>query len=245
MNFVYRYLYCLIILLLLFTSCSLDNSDYQDIHLKILSQFNNEPIPNVDVLVLVQNVRGSGMFSSTYEISRKIIKTGKNGEINTAMRYENLNDFFTIYIIEEEICTDVLRHTNSFFFEEVLNGNPLKLYARKYFPMQIKVKNINPYNENDKISISFYHVGSNYYSAPIYDIINNGNINEFYEGAGISGYRPLWIGENVDSTIFKRVQEGTKVKISWEVMRNNAVTKFESEFIPTVQDGTTHYEINY
>ncbi|WP_298900388.1 hypothetical protein [uncultured Psychroserpens sp.] len=229
------------------SSCSIDDDSYQDVRLRVISEFTGEPVSGAEVLILVQDVGGSGLFSSTYDISRKIVRTDDNGSIDTILKYENTNNFFTIYVIDEEICTDIIAHVNSFFFEEIQSEIPLELKVRKYFPMEVTVKNINPFDENDRISVSFYHVGSNYHSAPLYHIEHRGDVSEPYTtpGVGIDGLQPLWISDNVDSTIFKRVQEGTEARISWTVTRNGEVSTFESEFIPTVQDGVTYYEINF
>lgn len=226
-------------------NCSTDDELHQEIQLRLVSEVTGEPVTGVEVLVLAQGARGTGMFASIYEVSREIAQTDSNGYANVVLNYESSENFFTIYAIDEDISTDIIRHTNSFFFEEVQGKTPLELKVRRYFPMEIIVKSINPYDDNDQISVSFFHVGSSFISAPLYKIENRGDSNEPYGSPSFGDLQPFWIGDNVDSTIFKRVQEGTEAKISWTVTRNNMVTEFESEFIPTVQNGVTYYVINY
>ncbi len=229
-------------------NCNSDDTQYQKVSANIVSEVTNDPIANVSLQVICKGSRGSGLFSSTYEISQRIVTSDIEGNFSVDLPFEDSNNFFTIYIQNQDICTDIIYPGNNFFFEEVAAQEPLKLKARKFFQMEVLVKNVSPYDENDQISIGFYHIGSNYHFAPLDAIENRADVNVPYDDSHgeVGRYlQPFWIGDNVDSTIFKRVQEGTKARISWAVTKNGVNTQFESEFIPTVENGVTYFEIEY
>ncbi len=235
----------LFLLLLSVSSCLNDDLSSIDVELRLISQVTNEPIEGVEMEVISRGGRGSGIFSSTYDVDRDFTTTDSQGYAQLTLSYEDSN-FFTIYNKSGDICTGIIAPGNNFFLEEVQAQEPITLIARKFHPMEIIVKNTNPFDENDQIYVGFYHRGSNYSHAPIYNIENRGDENERDDNPNIGGdLQPFWISDNVDATIYKRVQEGTEARISWTIIKNGEVSHFESEFIPTNVEGITYYEITY
>ena len=232
----------LISLLCIICSCSDDDLSYQDVELQLISQVTNEPLEGIEMKVISRSNRGSGIFSTNYDVDETFGVTNSDGYARLVVKHKN-DSFFTIYV---QSSTSIIEPRNSFSAEDVNAQEPLSLIVRKFHPLEVRVKNVNPFDSNDQISVSFYHQGSNFSHAPLYDIENRGDANEPYDDPSMeNGLRPLWRSNNVDATIYKRVQEGTEARISWTVIRNDEVTHFQSEFIPTNVDGITYYEINY
>lgn len=227
-------------------SCNEDDLESISFNGRLTSEVTDEPIGNITIVGRTTGVRGSGLFSSTYEIDRQEVQTNANGEFSMFVDYESY-DFTAVNIFKGAggDCTELLEMKRNFFVAEVENKT-FDLKARRLYPIEIRVKNVEPFDEEDSIYISIVELDPNNPYDRAFDIENFGVQNQPRDpnqtGVGENLY---WVGENVNSVLRSKVQEDAVMILHYSVYKNGNLEPYQTEPIPTVNNGVTRFELNY
>lgn len=235
-----------LILTFSFIGCNEDDLETIEVKGRLVSEVTGDPIPNVPVIGLSQSSRGTGLFSSNYDIDRQFTETDTQGFFNLSVGYEDYNsNWIWVFKGESNVCTEFLNTERIYPIPE-LDGNELTVEVRKLYPMEIKVKNVNPFDEEDSIYIHLIELMPNNPYNRLFTAENFGVENQPRNPDQVGVIDNLyWVGENVDSVLNGLVQEDAEIMIYYSVMKNGELISYSSELIPTVNEGTTYYEINY
>lgn len=242
------HIFLIVIIGLFLGSCTGDDDNLNSIEVKgrLVSEITGEGIANGNIFAYVNEYKGSGIFAHAVEIDSKDIRTDANGYFSTTLNYKDKNNVILFEQINDETATGLLQEKRNFYISELKDTSPLVLLARKYETLEIKVRSIDPFDENDALGVYIYQTNTNYYNSIIYKIENFGDQNEQYEyPASENGLNPYWIGNDVNTTVLGNIQEGSSFNIKWSVRKDGIVNEYESGFIDTVSGETNFYEINY
>ncbi len=164
---------------LLFSSCVEDtNLRAVNISGKIVSVISGKGIANATLISKVNTYGGSGILSYVREISSQRITTDTEGNFSATLYYENSGNVFLFDKEDDEYSTQILTSKKNFYLSELEGDDLLIFNVRKFEELEIKVKSIVAYDEDDTISVSIYESNTNYIRGVIYSIKNFGNINE-------------------------------------------------------------------
>lgn len=243
----------MVLSLIAISSCDLDGLNRQEVSGVLISEVSGKGIANTSLTATVLSASGYGIFSSSNQVSRKEITTNHQGEFSLSVKYEDRDNWVWFTKNDEEKSTDILNIVPRFYISELDEG-PATLYVREFHPLEITVKNVDPFDSEDAIYVSvFFTVQENdndinfrYTHSVIYDIVNrlDENLPHTYPVTD-NGLRPDWIGDQVDSTIYGRLQEATTYKVIWSVRKNGVVTEYSTDFIPTDADAVNRVQIMY
>lgn len=231
-------LYFLILVLLL--SCTKDDDDmYINIKGKIINQVTNEGIENAPIYVFSKEPYDS-FGGGHLDIDNNRGFTDNNGNFSLSLKYSNYENVFSFYSGDEFNFTGLLdgsSQTSKLSFETVRNGE-LIFKVRRIGKLKIVLNNTNPFDENDRITFSIIHQGSNL--TRIYQIDNY----------GIGNYPPRtmntqWFGMNVNSIIFSTLQEGYTYKLSVRILKNGIETNYFTPEFETDINNLNEYVLDY
>ncbi len=238
----------ILMLTLILSSCSLnDGLNSKTVNGRLISSITGDGITNAEIYIRVNEYNGSGWFGYSTELDSDRATTNEDGSFTTTVYYDNQNNVVLFDMDGTEgPSTGILDSKKNFYVSELFDVDSLVFHARKYEELKIFVKSINPFDENDKISVSIFERNTNYITGVYYDIENLGDLNEpseftFGEGPG----QPFWIGDNIDSIIYGHLQEGTNYRILWAVTKNDIIDEFESEVFSTSSNELNTFVIEY
>ncbi len=147
---------------------------------------------------------------------------------------------------DDEYSTHLLTSKKNFYLSELEGDDPLIFKVREYKELEIKVKSIAPYDENDAIGVYIYEKNTSYIRGVIYKIKNFEDINEPRGPPAFEDRNnPYWVGDNVNSIIYGRLQEGTAYVIIWSVRKNDIIVEHRSEPKNTISDELNTFDIEY
>lgn len=128
---------------------------------------------------------------------------------------------------------------------EEIKANPNVIFhARQWETLKIKLKNTSPFDNNDSVSLGFLEDNTSYVNIPIYNIINNGVSNQPWpEETNL--LTPYWVGSNIDSEVFVRLQNDTTYSVFWYVRKNGVSSTFHSQMTNTLSGQINLYQINF
>lgn len=235
----------MLVLALALVGCSDDLSSIQ-VRGRVISEVTGEPLANVPVVGLSQGVRGSGIFSSTYDIDRQSVLTNVEGNFIMFLDYEDYDrNFARIFKDAGDCCTEFLNLDNPYRLGE-LEGRNILITTREVFPVEVTVRNIDPFDENDSIYIHLVTVDPNNPYNRIFDVENFGVENQPRDPNQTGFVDNLyWVGEDVHSILRSYIQEGGTMTLHYSVKKNGNLESYETEPIPAISNGTAYYEILY
>ena len=241
------YLLCIVGLL---TACIDDLDESHRVYGKLISEITGEGIENAQIVLQVKEFHGTGVFSYSNTLYEVTVDTDHLGNFTANIDYDNDFNIVGFYVVnnfsEEDVSTGIIGLRSNFFIHELKELDQVVFKARKLEDLEIRVKSIQPFNDEDKISISISEFNTTQTGGIVYDIINFQDPNEPGEFDGGQGFGQLyWIGDNVDSVIYGHLKEGTNYRINWAVTRNGVVQEFESDIFSTLSSELNFYEIRY
>ena len=216
-------------------SCSKDDQNYVNVSGKVIDENTNAGIPNIQVNIKSKKINSPGNeWSYWSELDNKTITTDQNGNFSIPMKIEDSNNLIEINKYDNNNYSE---NTKSYTQSEV--GNVI-IKVKKYEVLKIIVKNTNPFNSNDRISVDGI---SDYY---LLKRENFGVQNEKFEfQTGIFSDVNIWLGTNVNSAISYRVTADSQIVISKSVRKNNTETLTYSPPINIIPNQINEYHINY
>lgn len=240
-------LFVFLVISMIFSGCNLEDESHTfKATGKLLNQVTQAPIPNAKIYYKVTHISGTGAWAYETEISNGFTITDDEGNFNADLKYtDKKNLIFYFFKLDDEFSTAILDTKQNFTLAELKATPSLEFHVREWEKLRIKVRNISPFDNNDAIEVSpVFPSNTSYISSPIYNIINNGVVNQSYSGDSIS-LRPYWIGTNIDSEIFIYIQNDTTFIIHWNVRRNGVNTSHHSQTINTLSDQENFYQIDF
>jgi len=216
--------------------------------LKVLSEVTQAPIINAKVVISTYSY---DYVNSIYTY-KKLLNTAtynsdSNGEIDGAILYNNdPNIVVQLNKIGDSISTGLCSFRDEYTLDSLRKISVLNLYVRKYASLKITLKSVNPINDSDAVSVQIFQNNAPCVGVNIDSIVNMGVKNQSigYPYAD-SGNYPYWIGQNVNSIIYGKLQEGTNYIIYWDVRKNGVNTTFKSATFNTIVTGLNRYDIAY
>lgn len=231
--------------LLLIFSCR-KTDQYIIIKGKVLDEITKENVPGAKIWVRIVSTHIEGFFSYETLIDSKTTSTDDAGNFSIAMQYNDANNIVDLYKTNNEKYTELLDFGKNHTVSEFANNNAVVFYVRRWEKLKIKVKNLSPYDSNDNVRISILQQNTSLDNSIIDSIQNFGKANQpIPPPAYDDGKYPFWIGSNVNSIIYGKVQENTKLTFFWSVRKNGISKDYQSAPINTISNGITEFEINY
>ena len=245
--------YCFSILvaamLLFIASCTKsDLPNKSAINVTIISELTHEAIPNANVHVTVLSQKGvNGGYIYNEVLDSFTITSDANGKIPCPVKYNDDPDISVKFEkTDDSYSTGFLSQKTDFTISELKQSSRLTFYVRRYTPLVINVKSIAPVDDNDAVSVDVSQGGTDYITGFVESIQNFGVINQpFSFPATDNGTNPYWIGKNINSTIYGKLQEGTTYQISWDVRKNGVNTDYKSITFTTSVNSVNSYNIAY
>lgn len=239
----------LVFIVMVFVGCKkndLPNSYH--LKLKVLSEVTQAPIINAKVVISTYSY---DYVNSIYTY-KKLLNTStyysdNNGEIGCTILYNNdPNIVVQLHKVGDSISTGLCSLSDEYTLDSLRKIPVLNLYVRKYASLKITLKSINPINDSDAVSIQIFQNNAPCVSVNIDSIVNMGVKNQpiGYPYADNGNY-PYWIGQNVNSIIYGKLQEGTNYIIYWYVRKNRVNSTYKSATFNTIVTGLNTYDITY
>jgi hypothetical protein len=237
------------IVILLNTGCTKTNSlNSFNLQAKVVSQLTNQAIPGAKIYIRVASKESiSGIFVHVTLLDSFTVVSDNSGNISCRIKYNNdPNISVEFNKVDDTYSTGFFFQRTEYLISELKNLTLLTFYVRKYANLKINVKNINPLNDNDAIDLYISQDSTHYYNNIIDSIHNFRVMNQplVYPAAN-DGRNPYWIGKDVNSTIYGKIQEGTTYQITWEVSRNGVHTINKSLRLKTSINSLNLYDILY
>ena len=237
-----------IIVFVIATSCTKNDSlGNFNFNAKIASEITGDNISNAKVYIKVASEKVSGSYTYDALIDSFTIRSDANGNIFCNIKYnDDPNIFVKFEKTDDSYSTGFTSYKTEFALSELKNLAPVTFYVRKYESLIIHLRNIHPFDNSDAIGVDIYQEGTNYISSGVESIKNVGVSNQPWAyPAADDGKNPYWIGTNVNSIIYGKVQEGTTYQINWDVRKNQINTDHKSQKFITTLDSLNSYNILY
>lgn len=235
-------------LLFLFTSCEkiFNNEKLETITVKgiVTNDVTEEPISNLTFYCYVSYRTGSGWFVETHKVSETKITTDENGLFTATIPYKiDVDNIFFFGKYDDEY-TSIYPHNRFSYTDLKKESNHLILHARRYEKYKIVIKNTQPFDENDSISV---YLGDRYKFAG-YDlvdsIINYGSKPIYFSNSSLVTVTN-WVGKNIHSEIHGQFQDGSVYLLYWIVKKNNRLSEVRTPEIIVRNDTLNYFELNY
>jgi hypothetical protein len=240
------------IFLIIASSCtSVEESDlkYIEINGKIVNDFTNDPISNISFNLKTglkhQNSENPSVWDWTEIFENIEITTDENGVFSTEIAYKDLSNSLIFFREDDNDYTRFVKGNLGKTIADINNNAPIVIKVRHWEDLVITVKNIDPYDENDRVNIYVRQTNTPLDMHIITEIVNNGVQNQQTAEGDDNGLRPLWIGSAVDSEIKVHIQNGSKYSIQTTVTKNGITTVTWSDEIETIDGILNEYEVNY
>lgn len=216
--------YFLVLQFLFLVSCTIFEEPNRTLTVKgvIVDKFTNIPTPNIKVLYDSCEPYGGVMFGGCNEIDQGFFYTDSKGEFSIPIYYKNLSDEANFYIVENEEY--YASGTQMSFKVLTLKDKPLKFLTVKYAKTIIKIKNINPFDNNDVFEIVWFGAKNDLEQILFVKdkVIDFGNSKE-------EGVYYIWKGEDVESNLIGKIKSGYNVFFKYRVTKNGVTSSYESE----------------
>jgi hypothetical protein len=243
-----KYITMVLISMLLFFSCkkwsSLPN-DYNT-SAKIISEVSGKPIAGATMIVEVLSAQpGIGGYYDEV-LDSFSVKSDNNGDLNFNIRYNDDLYIHVRFFCIDTSTTGLVNSKTDFSLEDFKQLAPFTFLVRELEPLNITVKTINHYNNDDAIDVDVVDGNIGYPIGRITSIQNFADKNQGVEtGNWIDYNNPYWIGNNVNSIIHEKLEEGTTYKINWGIKKDGAYTDYYSNTFKTQSDTLNAYTILY
>lgn len=233
-------IFALFAITLAFWSCSDDNDPIaMKVNGKLVNQVTATPIPNATIFYRVFQVVGTGTFSYDEEISTGSVVTDSDGKFTANIKYVNkANVIIQFDKVDDAFSTAILDQKKGFSLKELKQNPNVTFTAREWETLRVKIKNTNPFDSHDAVSIYISINNTNYINTPIYNIINYGVANQ-------NEFEPYWVGTNIDSEVFFRIQNGTSYYVFWYPVKNGVSTTNYSAETTTLSGQENFYQVNF
>jgi hypothetical protein len=206
---------------------------------RLIDQFTNEGIANASINGTSFQKEGSGLFSYNRDIDQNIVLTDEEGKFSLPLNFDSQENLFVLARIRDTISTYFRK---SYRYESALDTNGITIIVKKYTPLQVRIKNINPFDEDDRFSFDVDSpaetLGAAYFTRTIDGI-------PFWEATENNGKHLYWVGDTVEATIIGYVLANTSMRIRWSVRRNGVWTTYQSDLMNPLEEGLNEFEIFY
>jgi hypothetical protein len=212
----------------------------------VVSQLTNEHIAGTQIHVEVDS-KQYGITPYDVVLDSFTLVSDNNGNVFCNIKY-NDDPYIGVkfFKADDAYTTGLLPQKTEFSVKDLKTAAPLILYVRKYTGLKITVKSTNSFNDNDAIGVSINQDNTNYFNNIIDSIQNFGTINQpLSYPATNDGNNPYWVGQNVNSIIYGKIQEGTTYQITWDVRKNGINTDYKSPVLNTSGNTLNSYNIVY
>ncbi len=232
----------LIVLIFILFSCSNDENNFTTINGRVEREINGEGIPRQKVMIVINQVHGTGSWRYTTIVDSKQVTTDSNGKFSASMKIEP-DTYVTVGTSQDD------NYTNS-QLSSLITNEDLLLKINKFLKFKIFIKNSNPFNSNDYINIDF---ASGLEQSFVTKIENFGiqNIKRSAENLPGGGYIPAfeetaWRGIDVYSIVHYNVPENAEVyKILWQKEKNSKEETGLTSEILRKENQINEFEFNY
>ncbi len=191
----------------------------------------------------VSSISGDGIADAV--ITFKEEERNMNNVIGTTQTDENGNytiqfiptdqyDFFIINIEKDDYLEKNL------YFDYSPNFDSTSFHIFNYLlptaPLNVQLRNTNPYNNKDQISTSFSYCNNIYK-----DYINISDYEIEFTCGSSSGEKADGRKVDIENTYFFPL--GETINIYWKVTKNGVSTKYSDKIV--IESGSNHYLIEY
>jgi hypothetical protein len=216
---------------------------------KVVDEVTNEPVANMEIVYEVCEIIPGSIFYRCSTKDEGTIKTDANGKFSVVVHYEDKDNDLKFYTNSKNDNYDGNTFPLNYSIEKLINEGVPEIKVNRYASLKITVKNINPINEDDSISIRYFSDDDELfrsYTLMRESLINYGNTNVFFDnGNSISGML-IWNGKNVHSGIEGKIPAAYKsVYIDYTVKKNGVYEDYKTEVINLKPDGVNEYLIEY
>ena len=223
----------LVVSLLSIIGCSNKDVEYYTISGRILNDTSNEGMGNAMLNIKTYKIVSSynaigGSASSGSAIEEKNITTDQNGNFSVLMLKNSEIRGVTIRVLDDGNYVGKIKDFVVNDFENIL------ITVTKYEVLKIIVKNLNPFDSNDKIR----------FSAPSDYLIlreNFGVQNEVINQQPVN----IWVGTNINSELTYKVSPNFTKQLEIYKTKNGVETFINTGQINIVPNQTNIYNIIY
>ena len=228
----------LIVIITCLLSCTNDNNDdYIIVKGRVERSINGVGIPYQNVYLSILKLNESEVVSASSLINSYIAKTDANG--NFSISIKNVKN---VYCVVEKPRDE---YYNSYELTTLNLNNDIILKVNKFIKFKVTVKNINPINENDYVSINFNSGNQQNF---IYKIENFGSENFVSpnEEETEQNIPAIWNGINVNSIVYFNVDENApNFKINSVVRKSGVETSNLTPNLEHFEDKFNEYTFEY
>lgn len=213
---------------------------------QLLEEVTLEPLPNASIGVSVTHSYKDGWGNSYIDtLDNKWITTDAKGNFSVTMKYRDESNELGFTISPEDPVYMNMKNgaRNISYFKTASN---FTLYSRTWEKILVRVKNVNPVDDNDNISVSVQQGNTWFVNSVVTKIVNHGaeNIHLVSPGVDFRLY-PAWKGKNVDSEIYGNIQSSTVYRVFWTVIKNGERKEYMSPEFVTQKGKLNEFNLEY
>ncbi|CAL2081189.1 conserved hypothetical protein [Tenacibaculum sp. 190524A05c] len=242
--------YVMLLFLVVNFSCFESNENLNDFLLegKVVDDVTNEPVANIEIDYEVCDVIPGSIFYRCSKKDEGKVLTDSNGEFSVVINYEERDNDLKFYTHSKNDKYDATSFQYRYEIETLMNEDLPVLKVSRLAPVKIRVKNTNPFNEEDHIEFVNYRgeVDSGYYNLVSKTITNYENQNVIYDDGVTYSSALEWKGKSVNSLVEGKLSGGyKKVYIEYVVVKNGVRERRKTEAITLNPNSVNEYLIEY
>lgn len=238
-------------------SCK-DNVEEEDLYLNyavagiIIDEYNNEPVSsmNINYILCVEPLENS-IRECTYE-SFGFVESIDNGTFEFFLKYKTLKDKLTYNVSTgvNNIYYAPIYESKKYIstVRELKSIDKLIHKVSKLTKLEVRVKNLNPVDDNDRIEIKkFVFEDPEILPKMNYFGVNNKGIenDKIDYGNNQIGNLLIWRGQNVDSTIDGMIISNRNVYVEYEITKGGITTNLKTKTKLIKRDNYNFFTIEY
>lgn len=241
-----------ILFFMLFTFFTCDDLFEKTITLNgiVIDADTGQPVPNQTVYCNTYYLMETWLFGhgfSQIPIDGVEVKTDKDGKFTAVMTYKKGTDRINCSFLEN----DNYYGAGYEFNDTTISGINTKrdtytLKVKQYQKINLRIKNVNPFDDNDRFSVDIMVKNTYRTGGELYKIVNYGKANEkFTPPESDNGLNAFWIGKNIDSELFFKVT-GSPVRFVYHSIKGTDTLNYQfTEETPIKRGIINSYSINY
>lgn len=212
---------------------------------QLLEEVTLQPLPNAPILVAVTHSYKDSWGNSYIDtLDSKWIASDSKGDFAATAKYRDESNVLSLTIFPGDPV--YVPWSYGAKIGTLKTNSHIIFNSRTWEPLRVKVKNLNPFDDNDQIAVSFLERNTSFMNSIVYKIVNHGieNIHLVSPGVDFRLY-PAWKGKNVDAEIYGHLQSSTNYIVFWTVIKNGLRKEYKSEELVTQKGKLNEFTIEY
>ncbi|MFY7671873.1 hypothetical protein ACOSP6_12370 [Tenacibaculum sp. MEBiC06402] len=243
--------YVMLLFLVVNFSCFENNENLNDFLFegKVVDNVTNEPVSGIEIDYEVCKPVGSGILYTCVTKDEGTTITDDNGEFSVLVNYEEKDNDLKFFTKSKNKNYQASSFQQSYSIEKLMNDELPVIKVNRYASIKITVKNTNPFNEEDNITIGHFRdneEGLRRYGLVRQSLINYENTNVFFDNGNTVASMLEWNGVNVHSVIEGKVPGAyRKVYLDYTVKKNGVYENRRTEAVTLSPDAINEFLIEY